>query len=111
MKVFDAMSGWQFGAKNPVAEPLYVTQDSRILRFALHAGQAVRGHEAPHSPVYIQVLKGSGMFSGAEGREQKAAAGALLVFDAGEDHSMRALNEDLIFLAFLHGAPGAQTLG
>ncbi len=108
MKSFDVMTGWKFGDKDPVAEPLYVTQDGRILRFALHAGQTVREHEAPHSPVYLQVLQGSGMFAGADGREHKASAGALLVFDAGETHTIRALNEDLVFLAYLHGAPGAQ---
>jgi hypothetical protein len=31
----------------------------------------------------------------------------LLVFDPGEDHFVRALDE-LVFVGFLHGAPGAQ---
>ncbi len=33
----------------------------------------------------------------------------LLIFNAGENHSIRALNEDLIFVAFLREAPDAKS--
>jgi hypothetical protein len=48
------------------------------------------------------------MFSGADGKEEQYGPDTLITFDASENHSIRALNEDLVFLAFLHGAPGYQ---
>ncbi len=108
MKTFQLMSGWQFHDKEPFAQPLHVAADGRILRFALRPGQAVKEHTAPHSPVYIVLLGGHGMFAGADGQEQQYGPNALVIFDAGENHSIRALDEELVFLAFLHGAPGYQ---
>lgn len=107
MKAEMLMEGWEFREKNPYAQPLYVSHDSRILRFALRPGQSVREHQAPHSPVYIVVLKGEGMFAGADGKEHLFGPNAMIVFDAGENHSIRAMEEDLVFVTFLHGAPGA----
>ncbi|HQV28567.1 MAG TPA: cupin domain-containing protein [Thermoflexales bacterium] len=97
-----------FHDKDPYAEPLLVDKTGRILRFALKAGQTVREHTAPHSPVYVVVLKGSGLFSGAGDLEQRCGPGTLLVFEAGEPHAIRADTEDLTFVAFLQVAPGAQ---
>ena len=107
MKTEMLMEGWEFHEKNPYAQPLFVSQDGRILRFALRPGQIVREHQAPHSPVYVVVLKGQGMFAGADGKEHQLGPNALIIFDAGENHSIRALEEDLVFVTFLHGAPGA----
>ena len=97
----------KFHDKNPYAEPLLVDETGRILRFTLKPGQIVREHNAPHSPVYIVVLKGHGMFAGGGGPEQKFGPDTLLTFAAGEGHAIQALDEDLVFVAFLHGAPGA----
>ncbi len=95
-----------FHDQDPNAEPLFVAPDGRILRFALRPGQAVREHNAPHSPVYIVVLKGQGMFADAAGKEQRFGPNSLLIFDAGENHSVRAEGEELVFVTFLHEAPG-----
>ena len=97
-----------FHDKDPYAEPLFVDKTNRILRFALKPGQSVREHMAPHSPVTIVVLKGSGLFSGGENQEQRAGPGTLLIFDAGETHAILAEGEELVFVVFLQGAPGAQ---
>jgi quercetin dioxygenase-like cupin family protein len=106
MKTEKLMENWEFHDKNPYAQPLFVSHDGRILRFALRPGQIVREHQAPHSPVYIQVLKGQGMFAAADGKEQLFGPNTLIIFEAGETHSVRALEEDLVFVTFLHGAPG-----
>ncbi len=98
----------EFHDKNPYAEPLLVDEMGRILRFTLRPGQSVREHNAPHSPVYLVVLQGHGMFAGGNGPEQEFGPHSLLTFAAGEEHAIRALDEDLVFVAFLHGAPGAQ---
>ena len=105
MKSIPLTENWVFHDKNPYAEPLFVAPDGRILRFALHAGQSVREHEAPHSPVYLVVLKGTGLYAGGDGREQAFGPDSLLIFEAGEPHSIRAVDEDVVFSAFLHGAP------
>ncbi len=106
MKSFQLTSGWQFHDQEPFAQPLHVAADGRVLRFALRPGQEVKQHAAPHSPVYIVVLAGHGMFAGADGKEQQFGPDALIIYDAGENHSIRAQGEDLVFIAFLHGAPG-----
>lgn len=99
---------WIFHDTNPYAEPLHVDTEKRVLRFALRPGQVVREHTAPSSPVHLVILQGQGLFAGGDGQEQPFGVGTLLIFDAGEKHSIRALDEDVVFVAFLHGAPGAQ---
>lgn len=97
-----------FHDANPYAEPLHVDQWGRVLRFALKPGQVVREHTAPHSPVYMVVLQGAGLFSGGDEVEHAYGPGSLLLFDPGERHAIRAEDEDLVFMVFLHGAPAAQ---
>lgn len=97
-----------FHDKDPYAEPLFVDKTGRILRFTLKPGQSVREHMAPHSPVYIVILKGIGIFSGGDNLEQRFGPGTLLVFNAGEMHAIRTDGEELVFVAFLHGAAEAQ---
>ena len=46
------------------------------------------------------------MFTGEDGREVLLEPNALVVFDAGEVHAVRALDEPLVFVAFLHQARG-----
>ncbi|MCC7019917.1 MAG: cupin domain-containing protein [Ardenticatenales bacterium] len=97
-----------FHDKDPNAEPLFVDKTGRILRFSLKAGQSVQEHVSPHSPVYIVVLEGVGVFSGGDKQEQRSGPGTLFVIAAGEAHAIRAEDEELVFLAFLHGVPGAR---
>jgi quercetin dioxygenase-like cupin family protein len=97
-----------FHDKDPYAEPLFVDKTGRILRFTLKPGQSVREHTAPHSPVYIVILKGFGLFSGGDKHEQRVGPGTLLVFDAGETHAIDTDGEELVFVAFLHGVLGEQ---
>lgn len=55
------------------------------------------------------MVAGTGLFSGAEGEAQPfGPGGALLVLEPGEPHAIHAQEEPLVFVAFLHGAPGAQ---
>ena len=109
MKPVQLLEELKFHDKNPYAEPLFVAEDGRILRFALRPSQVIREHSAPHSPVYIVVLKGRGMFAGADGQEEQFGPNALLIFEAGENHSARALDEDLVFVTFLREAPEARS--
>jgi quercetin dioxygenase-like cupin family protein len=108
MKSVQLLQDLEFHQSNPYAQPLHVDKTGRALRFMLKAGQNVREHNAPQSPVYIVVLSGHGLFAGADGQEQRFGPNALLIFDPGENHSIRAVDEDLVFVAFLHGASSWQ---
>jgi quercetin dioxygenase-like cupin family protein len=84
-----------------------VGKSGRVLRFTLKPNQRVAKHCAPHSPVHIVVLKGKGMFAGEDGREVLLEPNTLAVFGPGEMHAIRALDEPLVFVAFLHRVEGA----
>ena len=105
MKTTNLMEGIQFNENDAHAEPLYVDKDGRAIRFALKPGQAIKEHHASNSPFYAVVLKGQGMFAGGDGKEIKCIPNTLLLFDPNENHTIRALNEELVFVGFLHGAP------
>jgi quercetin dioxygenase-like cupin family protein len=56
----------------------------------------------------VVVLKGHGMFAVHGEPEQAFGRDSLLIFDAGEVHSVRALDEELIFVGFLQGVTGTR---
>jgi len=59
--------------------------------------------------MFVTVLQGRGLFAGADGVEQSFGPNSFVIFDAGENHSIRALNEDLVMLIFLREAPDARS--
>lgn len=105
MKATQLLEDLQFDNREAHAEPLYVDKDRRVIRFTLRPGQSIKEHNAPDSPFQVVVLQGEGTFTGKDGKEVKAKPNTLLLFDPGENHSIRAVNEDLVFVGFLHGAP------
>ena len=107
MKTFALLENLEFHDDMAYAQPLFVNEDGRVLRFTLRPGQAVKEHEAPHSPVYIMIVKGVGLFAGADGAEQRLGPENLIVFNSGEKHSLRADKEELVCIVILHGAPSA----
>lgn len=108
MKSLQLLEELGFHEQHPYAEPLFVDAAGRILRFTLRPGQSIREHDAPHSPFYVVVLKGQGIFAGEDGQEQRFGPHALLIFDPGESHVIRALDDDLVSVGFLQGAPGTR---
>ena len=106
MKSINLLENWQLNSKGPHAEPLHVDRDGRAILFTLQPGQSIREHNAPSSPFYVVILNGQGIFAGGDGVEQKVGPNTLLVFDPAEHHVIRALDQ-LVFVGFLHGAPGA----
>lgn len=107
MKTINLLDNLQFGDTDPRAEPLHVDREGRAILFTLKPNQSIREHNAPSSPFFAVVLKGQGVFTGGDGVEHTCGPNTLLVFDAGENHSIRAIDE-LIFLGILHGSPLAQ---
>jgi quercetin dioxygenase-like cupin family protein len=108
MRTTQLLEGLEFRDSDPYAQPLYVDEHGRVLRFTLKPGQSISDHAAPHSPFYIVVLKGRGAFAGGDGKEQQFERNALLIFEPGEHHTVRALDEELVFVGFLHGVPGTR---
>lgn len=107
MKSINLLENWQFSDKGPHAEPLHVDRSGRAILFTLLPDQTIRAHNVPSSPFFVIILKGQGIFTGDDGVEQVVGPDTLLVFEPGEQHTVRAV-ENLVFVGFLHGAPGAQ---
>ncbi len=108
MKSKQLLEKLEFHEAVPFAQPLLVDKEGRILRWMLTPGQSIREHSVPHSPFYVVVLKGRGMFAANGEQEQEFGPNSLLIFDAGEVHSVRALDEELIFVGFLQGVADAR---
>ncbi len=102
MKVTNLLEDLKFGDKDAHAESLHYDTEGRAIRFTLKPGQSIREHRVPSSPFLVVVLKGIGAFAGADGVERTCGPDTLLVFDPGENHTVRAL-EELVFIGILHG--------
>jgi quercetin dioxygenase-like cupin family protein len=107
MKLINLLENLEFGNKDPHAEPLHVDRQGRAILFTLKPDQTIREHNAPSSPFFVVILKGKGVFAGGDGVGHTCEPNTLLVFDAGEQHTICSV-EGLVFVGFLHGAPGAQ---
>ena len=107
MKSINFLDQWSFSDKGPHAEPLHVDRNGRAILFTLKPEQSIREHNVPSSPFYVVILRGHGIFTGGDGIERTYGPNTLLLFDPAETHTVRAVDE-LVFLGFLHGSPGAQ---
>jgi hypothetical protein len=76
-----------------------------VLRFTLRPGESLKEHNAPNSPFYVVVLQGKDIFPGKDEQETEFGPNSLRIFNARENHPVRALDEDLVFVGFMHGAP------
>ncbi len=103
MRTVQLLEQLKFHEDRPYSEPLFVDAHGRILRFTLKSGQSIAEHNAPSSPFYVTVLQGHGIFSGRDQEEQRVGPNTLLIFDPAENHAIRALDEDLVFVGFLQG--------
>ncbi len=108
MKAIDLFENLKYGDEDPHGEPVYSAKDGRAILFTLKPGQGIREHKAPSTPFFAVILRGKGVFSGGDGDTHTYGPNTLLVFDAGENHLIRAINEELVFIGILHGSPLAQ---
>ncbi len=108
MKSKQLLDQLEFHESTPFAQPLLVDKQIRILRWMLKPGQSIIEHSVPHSPFCVVVLKGHGSFTANGGEEQTFGPDSLLIFEAGEAHTVRALDEELVFVGFLQGAVGTR---
>jgi quercetin dioxygenase-like cupin family protein len=108
MRTTQLLENLEFHDDHPYAQPLFVDEDGRVIRFMLKPGQSITEHNAPSSPFYVVILKGNGVFSGPDGIEKVVSPNSLLIFNKGETHAVRALDEELVFVGFLHGVEGTR---
>lgn len=99
MRTIELVQNVTFNERNAHAESLHSNEEGRALRFALLPEQEIATHEAPSSPVHLVILRGRGLFTGADGVERECSQGMMVVFDSGEKHSVRALDEKLVYVA------------
>lgn len=107
MRTFNLYKDIEFNERKAHAQSLHSNEEGRALRFALLPEQEIKDHEATHSPVHLVVLQGKGMFTGADGVERECEAGMMVVFDAGETHSVRALDDKLVYIAIYKENPAS----
>lgn len=63
---------------------------------------------APHSPFFAVIFQGRGGFAGEDRQERLCGPNSLVIFAPGERHSVRALDEKLVFVAFMEPAPSIE---
>ncbi|GMQ78766.1 MAG: hypothetical protein BMS9Abin02_1301 [Anaerolineae bacterium] len=105
MRTIELLAGVKFNEKQPHAQSLHSNKDARALRFAFLPGQSIKAHDAPHSPVHLMILQGKGVFTSQDGVERECGPGMMIIFDAGETHTVRALEEDLVYVSIYNGVP------
>lgn len=101
MKASNMLVNLAFRDGAPYAQPLLIDQHTRIMRWMLKPGQYIEEHHVPDMPFYVLILKGRGIFSGSDGVGMEYGPGSLLIFEPSETHSVRALDEELVFISFL----------
>lgn len=107
MRTIELLKDITFSERNAHAESLHSNEEGRALRFAFLPRQEIATHESPSSPIHLIIIKGRGMFTGADGIERECSEGMMVVFDSGEKHSVRALDEKLVYVAvYKESQPG-----
>lgn len=106
MKSIQLLEGltWNHKKGHAHAEAVYVSETGRALRWTLLPGQEIAPSRTPHSPAFVTVLQGTGIFYHENGSEIKLGPNSMVVFEPGELHSVRA-EEELVCIAVLHAAP------
>jgi len=105
MEYVDLTEGVKFNDSHPIAQSIHADENGRLLQFALKPGQELKEHSNSTSPVYLLVLKGVGVFRGNNDSRITAGPGSILIYDIDEKHSVTAGDQELVFVAILHGSP------
>lgn len=111
MQVFGLLDQLEMDDAAPFAQPLWADEHSRILRFRLQPGQFIKEHHSRNSPFFGVVLKGRGVFTGDDGAKHEVGPHSVVRFDVGEDHSVKALDEELVFVGFQVGVAEMSPVG
>jgi quercetin dioxygenase-like cupin family protein len=97
MHIVPLLEGVEFNDRRPHASPLVPGLAARVVSFALRAGQSLRAHNALGTTVFLFVIKGRAFFGGRDA-VCRVDASSLVVVEAGETYTVRAV-DDLVFVA------------
>lgn len=107
MKRLDPVSGARSAVTaNPTRPATAVMHDSpemRLVVFRIGVAQKVAVHSSK-SRVMLQVLEGSGVLSGGDS-EIDCVKGDVVIYEPGEQHGMRSIDEELLLLATITPRP------
>jgi quercetin dioxygenase-like cupin family protein len=92
--------------ERPATAIIHDTPDARLVVFRLAPGQTVPLHRSTSS-VLLTVVSGTGFVLAQDGGHV-VTPGAVVTFDRGEQHGMRASEEELVILATIVPRPGAR---
>ena len=85
--------------QRPATAVIFDAPDARLVVFRLASGQSVPPHRNASS-VFLTVLEGTGIISGADG-ERECSVGDTIAFSPNETHGMRAVDTPLHLLAVI----------
>ena len=88
----------------PATATLLDMPDARLVVFRIQPGQSVAPHHSA-STVSLTILDGEGIVLGKEG-ERPCRAGDVVVYEPGETHGMRAVDQTLKLFAMIAPRPG-----
>ena len=101
MKVEYLLENLKFNDDHPHAETLFNNETSKVIRFCLKPGQEIKEHQAHRYKLNIIILRGKGIFAGGDGQERCFYPFTLLQFEVNELHKVSAIEQELVFIAFL----------
>jgi quercetin dioxygenase-like cupin family protein len=109
MKCYDPIALAKTAVAPPTPRPatalMHDAPGARLVVFRIEPGQQVAPHTST-STVILSITSGGGIILGAEG-ERTVRAGEIVVYEPGELHGMRALDEQLVIMAAITPRPGA----
>ncbi|HEY9426280.1 MAG TPA: AraC family ligand binding domain-containing protein [Gemmatimonadaceae bacterium] len=109
MKCYDPIALAKTAVVPPTPRPatalMHDAPGARLVVFRIEPGQQVAPHTST-STVILSIACGGGIILGAEG-ERTVRAGEIVVYEPGELHGMRALDEQLVIMAAITPRPGA----
>ena len=80
MRSTNLLENLEYHHDHPYAQPLYVDKNGRVIRFMPTPGQIISEHNAPSSQFYAVVIKGHGVFAGADGLEHELGPNSIWIF-------------------------------
>jgi len=90
MKAFNLFENLEYDENRPHAEPLFVSDAGRVLRFTFKPGQRIPMADAPSSPMFYLVLKGEAVFTDSSGNEWSYGPNTLVAYEPGETFEVTA---------------------
>ena len=91
-----------FASDHPGKKLVHNSDNMRVVRFCLKAGQEIEPHSA-EPEVLMLVLKGKGVFTVGE-KKIDVSAGSMAVCRSMEEHGIEA-KEDLVVMAVIAPSP------